>query len=75
LARTAKTNALRDRCCKIPKLKASAKSRDALVTLRVIKIENSGLAGLNSGKAAEFRYLLPPSKNGAAEDDDGELDL
>lgn len=31
----------------------------ALETLGVIKIVDKGKAGLNSGKAAEFRYLLP----------------
>jgi hypothetical protein len=31
----------------------------ALETLGVIKIVHKGNAGLNSGKAAEFRYLLP----------------
>jgi hypothetical protein len=50
------------------------KDGGALVTLRVIKIENNGLAGLNSRQAAEFRYLLPPNENGAEEDDCG-LDL
>jgi len=71
LARTAKTTALSDRCCKIPKLKASAKSTGALVALRVIKIEHNGQAGLNGGKAAEFKYVLPPNENGAEEDDGG----
>ena len=37
----------------------------ALVTLRVIKIENNGQAGVNAGKAAEFRYLLSQNENGA----------
>jgi hypothetical protein len=32
----------------------------ALEPLGVIKIISKGQAGLNSGKAAEFRYLLPP---------------
>ena len=71
MARTAKTNAYRERCCKIPKLKASAKITDALVTLRVIKIEHNGQAGLNSRQAAEFRYLMPPNENAAEEDDGG----
>ena len=43
----------------------------ALVTLRVIKIEHNGQAGLNSGKAAEFQYLLPLNENGTEEDDGG----
>jgi hypothetical protein len=43
----------------------------ALFTLRVIKIENNGQAGLNSRQASEFRYLLPPNENGAQEDDVG----
>jgi hypothetical protein len=37
----------------------------------VIKIVKKGKAGLNSGKAAEFRYLLPQSATGAEEDDGG----
>jgi len=36
----------------------------------VIEIVSKGKAGLNSGKAAEFRYLLPQTENGA-EDDEG----
>jgi hypothetical protein len=39
----------------------------ALETLDVIKIVSKGKAGLNSRKAAEFRYLLSESKNGEAE--------
>jgi hypothetical protein len=35
----------------------------ALVRAGVIKIEGKGKAGLNSGKAAEFRYLLPLNGN------------
>ena len=57
-----------------PKLKVSAKITGALVTLRVIKIEHNGQAGVNSRQAAAFRYLLPLNENGAAEDDGG-LDL
>ena len=41
----------------------------ALVTLRVIKIISKGKAGLDSRKAAEFRYVLSQSENGAQEDD------
>jgi hypothetical protein len=41
----------------------------ALATLRVIKIEHNGQAGLNSRQAAEFQYLLPPSENGPEKDD------
>jgi hypothetical protein len=43
----------------------------ALATVGVIEIVNKGRAGLNSRKAAEFRYLLPQSENGAEEDDGG----
>jgi hypothetical protein len=43
----------------------------ALASVGVIEIVNKGKAGLNSGKAAEFRYLLPESENGAEENDDG----
>jgi hypothetical protein len=43
----------------------------ALVRFGVIKIVSKGKAGLNSGKAAEFRYLLPQSATGAEEDDGG----
>ena len=43
----------------------------ALDRLGVIKILRRGKAGLNSGKAAEFRYLLSQSENGAEEDDAG----
>jgi hypothetical protein len=43
----------------------------ALVREGVIKIVKKGKAGLNSGKAAEFRYLLPQSATGAEEDDGG----
>jgi hypothetical protein len=39
----------------------------ALVRAGVIEIVRKGKAGLNSRKAAEFRYLLPESKNGEAE--------
>jgi len=37
----------------------------------VIEFVSKGKSGMNSGKAAEFRYLLPESENGAAEDDGG----
>ena len=43
----------------------------ALAQLGVIKIVGKGKPGLNSGKAAEFRYLLPQTENGPGEDDDG----
>jgi hypothetical protein len=39
----------------------------ALARVGVIEIVRKGKAGLNSRKAAEFRYLLPESKNGEAE--------
>jgi len=39
----------------------------ALVQLRVIEIVRRGKAGLNSRKAAEFRYLLSESENREAE--------
>jgi hypothetical protein len=39
----------------------------ALETLSVIEIVRKGKAGLNSSKAAEFRYLLSQSGNGEAE--------
>ena len=39
----------------------------ALVRLGVIEIIRKGKAGLNSGKAAEFRYLLSHRANGEAE--------
>jgi len=35
----------------------------------VIKIISKGKAGLDSRKAAEFRYVLSQSENGAQEDD------
>jgi hypothetical protein len=35
----------------------------ALVQLGVIEIVRKGKAGLNSGKAAEFRYLLPQAES------------
>jgi hypothetical protein len=40
----------------------------ALVRLRVLKIVSKGKPGLNSRKAAEFRYLLPETEG--VEDDD-----
>jgi hypothetical protein len=42
----------------------------ALARLGVIKIVRKGRARLNGGKAAEFRYLLSQTENGA-EDDEG----
>ena len=43
----------------------------ALVTVGVIEIVHTGLAGLNSGKAAEFRYLLAEGGNGAEDKGEG----
>ena len=43
----------------------------ALATVGVIEIVSKGKAGLNSGEAAEFRYLLTQTENGAQEDDAG----
>ena len=43
----------------------------ALATLGVIEFVNNGKPGLNSGKAAEFQYLLPLNENGTEEDDGG----
>jgi hypothetical protein len=40
----------------------------ALERLGMIKIVRKGKAGLNSGKATEFRYLLPQNANGTDED-------
>jgi len=40
---------------------------DALAQLGVIEIVRKGKAGLNSGKAAEFRYLLSETENGERE--------
>jgi hypothetical protein len=37
----------------------------------VIEFVNKGKPGLNSGEAAEFRYLLSQSENGAEKDDGG----
>jgi hypothetical protein len=42
-----------------------------LVTLGVIEIVRKGTAGLNSRKAAEFRYLLAENGNVAEEEDEG----
>ena len=42
----------------------------ALDRLGVIKILRKGKAGLNSGEAAEFRYLLPESESAEEEDDE-----
>jgi hypothetical protein len=39
----------------------------ALDRLNVIKIVRKGKPGLNSGKAAEFRYLLPQMANGTSQ--------
>jgi hypothetical protein len=41
----------------------------ALVRAGVIKIVKKGKAGLNSGKAAEFRYLLPQAGNGTPQNE------
>jgi len=43
----------------------------ALASVGVIEIVSNGKPGMNSGKAAEFHYLLPPNENGAEEDDGG----
>jgi hypothetical protein len=43
----------------------------ALVRVGVIQIVRKGKAGLNSRKAAEFRYLLSQTENGADEADRG----
>ena len=40
----------------------------ALASVGVIDIVSHGKAGLNSGKAAEFRYLLPQTEGGAEEE-------
>jgi hypothetical protein len=40
----------------------------ALARVGVIKVVRKGKAGLNSGKATEFRYLLPQNANVAAEE-------
>jgi hypothetical protein len=42
----------------------------ALVRLGVIEIISSGKPGLNSGEAAEFRYLLSQSENGVEDEGD-----
>src|SRR5262249_30820934 len=42
----------------------------ALVRLGVIEIISSGKPGLNSREAAEFRYLLSLSENGAEDEGD-----
>jgi hypothetical protein len=47
----------------------------ALARLGVIKIISKGKAGLNSEKAAEFRYLLPETDNTAEDKEDSGLDL
>ena len=39
----------------------------ALASVGVIEIVSNGKSGLNSREAAEFRYLLPDSENGAQE--------
>ena len=46
----------------------------ALATLGVITFVGKGQPGLNSGNAAEFRYLLSLSENGG-DDNDGGFDL
>ena len=45
----------------------------ALASVGVIDIVSHGKAGLNSGKAAEFRYLLPKTEGGAEEERDDEI--
>jgi hypothetical protein len=45
----------------------------ALARLGVIKIVRKGRARLNGGKAAEFRYLLSQTENGAEDDEGFEL--
>jgi hypothetical protein len=45
----------------------------ALASVGVIDIVSNGEAGLNSGKAAEFRYLLPQTEGGAEEERDDEI--
>jgi hypothetical protein len=47
----------------------------ALVTLGAIEIVDKGKAGLNSRKAAEFRYVLSEGDNGAQADHDGEVQI
>ena len=42
----------------------------ALARLRVIEIVSSGTAAQNSREAAEFRYLLSLSENGAEDEGD-----
>jgi hypothetical protein len=56
----------RDSAKAIPGLshQAAADTNRALERLGVIKIVRKGKAGLNSGKATEFRYLLPQAGNG-----------
>jgi CHC2 zinc finger len=44
----------------------------ALPELEVIKIVHKGKAGLNSGEAAEFRYLLPRAEFPGEKDDEDE---
>jgi hypothetical protein len=46
-----------------------------LVTLGAIEIVAKGKAGLNSRKAAEFRYLLSESGNGAQAEHDREVKI
>jgi len=46
----------------------------ALASVGVIEFVNKGKPGLNSGEAAEFRYLLADSEHGA-ENDDGRLEI
>jgi hypothetical protein len=47
----------------------------AFVTLEAIEIVARGKAGLNSRKAAEFRYLLSEGDNGAQADHDPEVQI
>jgi hypothetical protein len=48
---------------------AAADINRALERLGVIKIFRKGKAGLNSGKATEFRYLLPQAGNGTPQNE------
>jgi hypothetical protein len=47
----------------------SAESEQLLAQLSVIEIFRKGQPGANSGEAAEFRYLLSQSENGATRED------
>jgi hypothetical protein len=47
---------------------------DRAGVIKIVRKGKAGKPGLNGGKAAEFRYLLPQNANGA-DDDDGGLEL